>query len=60
MDSTFFIVYPCGDTTKISVVELSQACLYEINDYSRASRKDFVDNEEAVAYATASSLFTCI
>jgi len=47
----FHIIFPCGDKSKISVVEIDHCISYEINDYSVASRREFHDNEEAVKYA---------
>jgi len=47
----YFIIFPCGDRNKISVVEIIPALSYEINDYAVASRKEFHEVEEAVEYA---------
>ncbi|MCK9446545.1 hypothetical protein M0Q50_06740 [bacterium] len=49
-DEVFFIVYPRGDKTKLSVASLSYDCLYEKNEYSVASRKEFDDEIEATEY----------
>ena len=51
MDSKFYIVFPSGEKTKLSVVELSDACNYEINDYDRASRREFTDEQICIVYA---------
>lgn len=47
----YFIVYPTGDHTKLSVAELCEATRYEMNDYSVASRQEFNDFYDAVKYA---------
>ena len=49
--STFHIIFPGGDRTKLTVVELSDACYYELNQYIRASRNEFLTEEEAQKYA---------
>jgi hypothetical protein len=49
--STFHIVYPRGDKTKLKCVELSWSCSHEINDYSVASQKTFYDIDDARVYA---------
>lgn len=41
MNETHFIIFPCGDRTKLSVVTLNDAIKYEISDYARASREEF-------------------
>lgn len=47
----YFIVYPRGDKTKLSIISLGYNSLYELDDYAVASRKDFLDIEDAVEYA---------
>ncbi len=47
---TYFIIYPQGDRSKLSVAELSDAMLYEKSDYAVASRKEFWDKDEAIEY----------
>lgn len=49
--STFFIVFPSGDRSKLSVLELSDSMYYERHDYAMASRKEFRDEDEAREYA---------
>jgi hypothetical protein len=51
MDEKYFIIFPSGDKSKLSLVRLTPPMEYEINDYSVASRKDFHDKEEAIKYA---------
>lgn len=51
MSSTYHIVYPRGDRSKICVVEIVDALSYELSDYALASRNSFTDPDEAVAYA---------
>lgn len=51
--SFFFICYPGGDRTKICVVELSDACDYEKNDYDVASRREFRNEDESLAFNEA-------
>lgn len=51
MSSTYHIVYPRGDRTKLSVIELVEALSYELNDYAVASRRNFPTYQEAAAYA---------
>lgn len=50
-DSTYFIIYPRGDTTRLRVIELCYSSLYELDDYSVASRREFTDPFEAHKYA---------
>jgi len=47
-ETKFHIVYPNGDKNKLSVAEVYPA--YEINDYAVASRKNFVDVDDANKY----------
>lgn len=49
-NSTFYLVFPGGDRTRISVVELANSRDYELNDYAVASRKNFCDEAEAREY----------
>ncbi len=51
MTSKYHIVYPCGDRTKLSVVEIVPALSYELNDYSVASHNDWGSYREAALYA---------
>lgn len=48
---SYFIIYPSGDRSKLSIVELDDCMRYELSDYAVASRKEFYENEEAVEYA---------
>jgi hypothetical protein len=50
-DSKFHIVYPCGDRSRLSVVEIVPALEYELNDYAVASRKHFYSESKANEYA---------
>jgi hypothetical protein len=47
----YYIIYPAGDKTKLTVLFLSYTMNYEIGDYSLASRKEFNDKKEAIAHA---------
>lgn len=47
----YFIVYPRGDKKKLSIISLGYNSLYELDDYAVASRKDFLEIDEAVEYA---------
>lgn len=51
MSSKYYIVYPCGDRSQLSVVEIVDALDYELDDYAVASQKNFDDENEAVKYA---------
>lgn len=51
MSSKYYIVYPRGDRSKLTVIELVDALDYEINDYAVASRNSFFEEKEAVEYA---------
>lgn len=51
MSSKYYIIYPRGDRSKISVVEIVDALDYELSDYAVASRQSFTDPNEAVPYA---------
>jgi hypothetical protein len=50
-NSTFFIVYPGGDRTKLKVIELSFSCEYEISEYDQASRQTFHSFDDASEHA---------
>jgi hypothetical protein len=49
-EEVFFIVYPSGDKSRLSVASVYSHCMYEKSDYALASRKDFYDEKEAVEY----------
>jgi hypothetical protein len=49
-DYIYFIAYPGGDRTKITVCYESHACDYEINDYALASRGRWYNFKEANEY----------
>lgn len=51
MSSTFHIIYPRGDLSKLSVVEITEAQRYELDDYVVASRHSFETWEAARTYA---------
>ena len=51
MSEKFYIIYPRGDLSKLAIISLSIACDYEIDDYKRASQKEFYDMDECVEYA---------
>ena len=51
MTEFYFIVYPCGDKTKLSVASLNEHTRYEKDEYAVASRKEFYDEEECAKYA---------
>jgi hypothetical protein len=44
----FYIIYPRGDRSKISVSEVEE---YEKDDYALASRHTFIDEKDAIEYA---------
>ena len=48
---SFYIIYPGGDRSKISIVELNDAMKYELDEYALASRQDFEDIDETITYA---------
>ena len=50
-DSTFHIVYPCGDRSKLTVIELAAAVSYELSEYAVASRHSFTNMKAASDYA---------
>ncbi len=49
-DWIFFICYPGGDKSKITVGYESYSCSYEIEDYSLASRERWCESSEAIVY----------
>lgn len=51
MYSKFHIIFPSGDRSKLSVVEIADTMSYELNDYAVASRKSFREEDEAREYA---------
>ena len=53
-DFIYFIAYPGGDRTKITVCYESHACDYDINDYALASRGRWHDFKEANEYCKQS------
>jgi hypothetical protein len=51
MSSRYHIIFPRGDRTRLSVVEIVDALSYELTDYAVASRHDFGTYSEAAKYA---------
>ncbi|USN13950.1 hypothetical protein KABACHOK_01140 [Brevundimonas phage vB_BpoS-Kabachok] len=52
--STWIIIYPRGDRSRIGIAEITPACDHERRDYALAARRDFYDDEPgAEAYARA-------
>lgn len=51
MIETYFIIYPYGDKTKLSVTSLNQYMYYEKDEYAVASRREWDNEEEAIVYA---------
>ena len=49
-DYIYFIAYPGGDRTKITVCYESIACEYEMKDYALASRHTWYNFKEANEY----------
>ena len=47
----YYIIYPRGDKSKLSIISLSMSLDYEISDYKLASRREFYDMEECIEYA---------
>lgn len=47
MASTYYIIYPCGDRSKLKVVEICAGLEYELNDYAVAYRDSFYDPMDA-------------
>jgi hypothetical protein len=50
-EGLYYIIYPAGDKTKLSVVYIQHELNYEIKDYARASHKEFKYEDEAKDYA---------
>lgn len=50
-EETYFIIYPYGDRTKLSVTSLNQYMMYEKDEYAVASRGEWSDEQEAISYA---------
>ena len=51
-DSTWIIVYPCGNRRRLATVEICRGMGYEKGDYDIASRKEFYgDPKGAFEYA---------
>lgn len=48
MFQNFYIVYPAGDRSKLTVVQCES---WELSDYDVASRKDFIVEVDAINYA---------
>lgn len=51
MASLHHIVYPRGDKSRLTVVEILDALDYELADYSVASKESFPDRKDAVSHA---------
>jgi hypothetical protein len=51
MTSKYYIVYPKGDRSKISVVEIDYHLTYELSDYAVASRNSYFSEREAITNA---------
>ena len=49
--TTFHIIFPAGDETKVKVLELSSSMSHELFDYAVASRETFTDQGRAEEYA---------
>lgn len=47
----YYIVYPKGDKTRLSIISLSPSSEHELYDYKVASRQEFYDMEECIEYA---------
>ncbi|MEG1369263.1 MAG: hypothetical protein RSC74_09235, partial [Hydrogenoanaerobacterium sp.] len=47
----YYIVYPRGDKSKLSIISLGDSDSYELADYAVASRRDFDDVLEVIEYA---------
>ena len=50
--SKYHIVYPCGDRSALSVVEICNGMEHELTDYDVASRESFSRESDAEEYAT--------
>lgn len=48
--SKYHIVFPRGDRSKLTIVEICSGMSYEINDYDVASRNYFYEYDEAAEY----------
>lgn len=47
---TYYIIYPSGDKTKLAVLDLGDYEMYELDDWSLASRQSFTELELALEY----------
>jgi hypothetical protein len=46
----FYIIYPGGDKSCLSILETCSDMLYELDEYALASRRQFTDKDEAIKY----------
>lgn len=56
MSSTYHIVFPRGDQTRISIVEICVGMEYELDEYAVASRHSFDDPISAHSHAKTLSM----
>lgn len=52
-DVFYFIAYPSGDTSKVTVIDLSYAVSYEREDWATVNDKDFTEHTDAIDYCRA-------
>ena len=46
----YYIIYPKGDKTRLSIISLCPSSEHEIFDYRVASREEFYDIDECMEY----------
>lgn len=52
-DVFYFIAYPKGDTSKVTVIDLSYAVSYERGDWATVNDKDFTEHTDAIEHCRA-------
>ncbi len=50
-DGFYFLCFPVGDTTKITVIDLMNCVSYERDEFACVNDIDFYDKDEAITYA---------
>lgn len=48
---TYHIVYPRGDKSRLTVIDMQNSVSYELSDYSLAYKDEFLTSKEAISVA---------
>ncbi|UKA04883.1 hypothetical protein [Photobacterium damselae] len=50
-ETNFYVIYPRGDVSEVSVIDLSVNCLWELSDWSLVISDAFHNHKSAIFYA---------